>query len=153
MAATPAAARPIAHAALAVVELLKTSTDVLAQYLVEVPASHIVGGELPAKLIGKMPTAAILVTEAGGLRPKSQAPEFRARVDVRSYGTSSWRASSLSSVVHSILQGQANTAAAHTVVVGVTQTGGPIPFAEPDLPDWYSTLRSYTVLINEVPST
>ena len=139
----------IAHAVLAVSEILKTSTRVIA----EVPADHIVSGELPPKLIAIMPTSAILLTEAGGVRPASQAPLFRARVDVRSYGTSPLRASLLSATANGVLQSRVNVVANHTAVLGITLSGGPFPFTEPDLPDWYSTLRSYAVLINEVPST
>ena len=137
-----------AHAGVAVVELLRGSAAVRTAVVIE---ERIVGGELPPGLITAMPTAAVLVSEAGGIRQASPAPIFRARIDVRSYQVSPLLASELSAVVHERLQGQANLVVANTSVLGITLTGGPIPFSEPDLPDWYSTLRSYVVLINEVP--
>ena len=139
----------VAHAGAALLSLLKESDEVLE----EVPAGRIVGGELTPDLIAVMPTSALLVTEAGGTRPASQAPIFRARVDVRAYNRSPWSASKLSVVMHRSLQGVVNQVAADTTVLGVTLSSGPVPFTEPDLPDWFATIRTYAVLINEVPSS
>ena len=146
----------MANAVLVVVGLLKQHRAGLpAEQVSQMPASaglpadRIVGGALPPKLIREMPTSAILVQPAGGTRPASEAPEFRARIDVRAYHLSLLGADDLSAAAHNILQGQANLVVSGTVVLGVTQTAGPIPFTEPDLPDWHSTLRSYIVLIND----
>ena len=91
----------VAHAGAALLTLLKDSDEVLE----EVPANRIVGGELTPDLIAVMPTSALLVTEAGGTRPQSQAPIFRARIDVRAYNVSPWAASKLSVVAHGACAG------------------------------------------------
>lgn len=119
-------------------------------------AGRIYVGELPPAEAASQPRAAILLQPSGGLPERGEAALSWPRVDARCYGATPNEAWRLSLLLHAVLKGihrrvaAASSSGDRGLVHRATPAGGPTLLRDAD-GDWPMVLRTYELMVSEVP--